>query len=93
MAGGQDNHAGGTPTPRSFVHREDAISFYSDYIQVIAPKEEIILNVYETIPGPPSPSGGIESAESRLRATIVMSKARAQRLGELLTGFSKDTGA
>lgn len=70
---------------RIFEQGPDAISLYSDLAQVIMPENEIFVQFYETIPGPPEPSSGrIEKVTSRLRVTIVLSLPHARVLGDLL---------
>ena len=70
---------------RFFEQAPDAISCYSDYAQVIHTGNEILLQFYETIPGPPAIGGNISKVISRLRATITISIAHAQNIGKLLT--------
>jgi len=62
---------------RFFEQGPDAISFYSDLIQVVHTGNEIVLQLYETIPGAPGPNGLIQSVRTRLRATITTSAAHA----------------
>lgn len=70
---------------RVFEQPSDAISFYSDMAQVISTGNEITLQFYETIPGPPGgPKGNILSVRTRLRATVTISKAHARNIGDLL---------
>ncbi len=70
---------------RLFEQPPDAASFYCDLAQVIGTQAEVVLQFYETIPGPPSgPTGQVTTARSRLRATIVVSKAHAANIGRLL---------
>ncbi len=70
---------------RTYDQPSDAISFYSDLGQVTLSGHEIILQFYETIPGPPGPpSGQITKATTRLRATVMLSVQHAQNLGQLL---------
>ncbi|MCR4321413.1 MAG: DUF3467 domain-containing protein [Candidatus Brocadiaceae bacterium] len=70
---------------RFFEQPPDAISCYSDFAQVMHTGNEILLQFYETIPGPPVPGGNIGKVRSRLRATITISVAHAQNIGKLLT--------
>lgn len=44
---------------RFYEHPPDAISFFSDIAQVINTGNEILLQFYETIPGPPGVEGVI----------------------------------
>ena len=69
--------------PRIFEQPPDAISFYSDMAQVSNTGREVLLQFYETIPGPPGPDG-ITQARSRLRATVIVSLAHAANLERLL---------
>lgn len=75
----------GTRVDRKFTQPADAISFYCDNIQAMGTGEEVVLQLYELIPGPPEgPEGTIKHAESRLRATVKLSKAHAKRIGKVL---------
>jgi hypothetical protein len=69
---------------RLFEQPPDAISFYTDFGQVISSGNEITLQFYETIPGPPDPAGNIKSVRSRLRATITLGVPHAHNIGKLL---------
>jgi hypothetical protein len=69
---------------RLFEQGPDLISFYSDFTQVINTGNEIIFQFYETIPGPPGPGGAIQTARSRLRATITVSMALAKNFANNL---------
>jgi hypothetical protein len=76
---------GGQAINRVFEQPADAISFYCDLAQVVGTPNEIVLQFYETIPGPPSGSkGDIQMARSRLRATVVVSQSHATNIGQLL---------
>jgi hypothetical protein len=68
------------------IHEQpaDAISFYSDIGQVFATGQEMVMQFYETIPGPPDREGRILKARTRLRVTITVSYAHARNLGKLL---------
>jgi len=68
------------------IHEQpaDAISFYSDIGQVFATGQEMVMQFYETIPGPPDREGRISKARTRLRVTITVSYAHARNLGKLL---------
>lgn len=68
---------------RVFEQPSDAISFYSDFGHVMETAEEIILQLYETIPEA-SEEGGVRTARTRLRATVMLSRPHARRLGKLL---------
>ena len=69
---------------RVFEQPPDALSFYSDFAQVIGTGSEVLLQFYETIPGTPGPGGQIQMVRTRLRATITVSKAHASNIGSLL---------
>lgn len=69
---------------RIFEQPADAISFYSDFTQVLASGEEVLLQLYETIPGPPEPEGRVQVFKTRLRATVMVSRPNARRIAELL---------
>jgi len=69
---------------RLFEQPHEAISFYSDYAQVIHTGPEVVVQFYETIPGNPVPLGQIPKVTTRLRATIMLSVPHAKNLGTLL---------
>lgn len=69
---------------RIFEQPPDAISFYCEMGQVIGTKNEIILQFYDSIPGPPGPSGLPMNLRTRLRATIILSHPHARNIGKLL---------
>ena len=70
---------------RVFEQGPDAISLYSDLAEVINTGHEVVIQFYETIPGPPEgPKGTVQVVKSHLRATITISKAHALNLGNLL---------
>lgn len=75
---------------RVFEQPPDAISFYSDLGQVLGTGNEIIIQFYETIPGPPGPGGKITRVRTRLRATITFSIAHAAKIGNLLIEKTKE---
>ena len=74
---------------RIFEQPEGSLSFYSDVAQVMGTGNEVLLQFYETIPGPPGPSGTMQMVRTRLRATIVVSYAHAANIGNLLIQHSK----
>jgi hypothetical protein len=74
---------------RVFEQPEGSLSFYSDVAQVMGTGNEVLLQFYETIPGPPGPSGTMQLVRTRLRATIVVSYAHAANIGNLLIQHSK----
>jgi hypothetical protein len=69
---------------RVFEIPPDALSCYSDHAQVMSTGNEVLLQFYETIPGPPGPDGRIAQVRTRLRATIIVSPQHAQNIGQLL---------
>lgn len=70
---------------RVFEQPPDSVSFYSDFAQIIGTGHEIVMQFYETIPGPPLPPGGeITKVRTRLRVTVVVSAAHAANIGNLL---------
>ena len=69
---------------RAFEQSPDALPTYSDYAQVAATGSEVMLQFYQSTPGPPRPEGGPEGVTTRLKATIVLSHSHAKRLGDLL---------
>ena len=70
--------------PRLYEQPPDAVSFYSDIGQVLYTGNEVVLQFYETIPGPPESGGVIKNVRSRLRATITVSISHAHNIGKLL---------
>jgi len=77
---------------RFFEQPADAISFFSDFAQVAHTGNEIVIQFYETIPGPPSREGGMTKVRTRLRATITVGLTHSQVIGKLLLekGESKE---
>lgn len=69
---------------RLFEQPAEAVSFFSDYAQIVGTGQEVTLQFYETIPGAPGPSGEIQMVRTRLRATIVVSHQHAINIGNLL---------
>jgi hypothetical protein len=69
---------------RTYEQPFEAISFYCDLAQVINTGHEIVVQLYETIPGPPLPSGQISKVITRLRATVTLGSRHAQNLGKML---------
>ena len=74
----------GIEAQRVFEQPADAISFYSDFAQVVASGNEVLLQFYETIPGPPGPDGQVQIARTRLRATVMVSPPHAGRIGQII---------
>jgi hypothetical protein len=71
-------------TERFFEQLPDAISFFTDFAQIAHTGNEIVIQFYETIPGPPGPEGHITKVRTRLRATITIGVAHAKTIGKLL---------
>lgn len=69
---------------RTFTQPVDAISFFSDYAQVLVSGDGITMQIYETIPGVPSGDGKVSSVTTRLRATVSMTEERARALAAAL---------
>jgi len=80
----ESQSAEGFQINRIFEQPPDAISFYSDFAQILATGHEVVMQFYETIPGAPGPGGKIQIARSRLRGTVVVSKSHAANIGRLL---------
>jgi hypothetical protein len=70
--------------PRFYEQLPDAISCYSDIAQILYTGNEVVLQFYETIPGPPESGGAIMNVRSRLRATITVSVPHARNIGKLI---------
>jgi hypothetical protein len=81
---------GALQAQRIYEQPQDAISFYCDLAQILATENEIVMQFYETIPGPPGPGGTIASVRSRLRATITLSIRHSQNIGRLLIEKTKE---
>jgi len=69
---------------RVFEQPADAASFYCDYAQIVGTEHEVVLQFYETIPGPPGPSGTLQMVRCRLRANVTIGKTHAVNIGRLL---------
>ncbi len=69
---------------RTWEQPEDAIVCYGEIAQIVRTQQEIYVQFYETIPSIPDSSGRVDTVRCRLRATVVLSKAHATRLGHLL---------
>jgi hypothetical protein len=74
----------GVQIRREFEQPADAISFYSDLTQVIGSANEILMQFYETIPGPPGSDGQAQTVKTRLRATVMVSRPHAGQIAQLL---------
>ncbi len=75
------------PAQRLFEQGPDAVSFYSDLVQVLNTGSEVVFQFYETIPGPPtSPAGQITHVRTRLRATIQLSPGHALNIANNILG-------
>jgi hypothetical protein len=70
---------------RIFEQPPEAVSFYCELAQIMATENEVTMQFYEAVPGPPGPAGNITTIRSRLRATITFSHRHARNLGKLLT--------
>lgn len=80
----EEESKGRMEVSRVFEQPADAISSYSDFAQIFGTGHEVMLQFYESIPGPPGPGGAVQIVRSRLRATIVVSLAHAANIGRLL---------
>jgi len=74
---------------RVFEQPPDAISFYCEMGQVFATENEMVMQFYETIPGPPDSAGNIPRVRTRLRATVTISFPHAKNIGKLLIEKTK----
>lgn len=79
----------GLEVKRFFEQSPDAISFYCDFAQVVSTRNEVVMQLYETIPGVPDREGKITKAVSRLMATVTLSVSHAQTLGKGLVERTK----
>lgn len=70
--------------PRIYEQPTDAVSFYSDIGQILYTGNEVVLQFYETVPGPPESGGTIKNVRSRLRATVTVSTLHARNIAKLL---------
>ncbi|MBI3075722.1 MAG: hypothetical protein HYY85_01855 [Deltaproteobacteria bacterium] len=81
----QESLETGVKISRLFEQPSDAISFYCDFAQIFSTGHEVVMQFYETIPGPPGPGGGPpQTAKTRLRATITVSMTHGNTIGNLL---------
>jgi len=78
---------------RLFEQGPDAISFYTDFAQVINTGNEVVFQFYETIPGPPGPNGQILNVRTRLRATVQLNITHALNLANNILGQAKQPQA
>ena len=53
----EEKAEGSVQVTRIFEQPADAISLYSDFAQIMGTGHEVVLQFYETIPGPPGPGG------------------------------------
>lgn len=74
---------------RLFEQPPDSVSFYADFGQILHTGNEIVIQFYETIPGPPDPGGNIRNIRTRLRTTITVSLSHARNIGKLLVEKTK----
>jgi len=75
---------GAVTVNRLFEQPSDAMTCYADFAQVLATGSEVVLQFYETIPGPPGQGGAVTTVRSRLRATVIVSPQHAVTLARLL---------
>jgi hypothetical protein len=73
-----------TQVPRFYEQPPDAVSFYSDMAQILYTGYEVLLQFYETVPGPPDSEGTIKNVRSRLRATITLNTSHALNIAKLV---------
>jgi hypothetical protein len=72
----------GKSLERVFEQPPDAVVCYSDLVQMTGSEHEIVIQFYESIPGPPQqPSGGPANVKSRLRASVIVSREHAAKIG------------
>ena len=74
---------------RVYEQPPDAVTCYCEIAHITGTGHEVVMQFYETVPGPPSAGGKIQMVRSRLRATVVVNKAHAVNIGRLLL---KQTG-
>lgn len=74
----------GAQVERYFEQSPTAISFYCDLTQVVSTGNEVMLQLYETIPAPPDREGKITKVVSRLKATVTFSLPHAHNFGKVL---------
>ena len=75
---------------RIYEQPPDSISFYCEITQVFGTKNEIIVQLYETIPGIPSPARKLGKVRTRLKTTVVFSLSHAANLGKALVKRTKE---
>jgi hypothetical protein len=76
---------------RYFEQSPNAVSFYCDFAQVITTGNEVVIQLYETIPSAPDREGKITKVVTRLRATVTVSLAHAHNFGQQLIERTKET--
>jgi len=74
----------GTQVERYFEQSPTAISFYCDMTQVVSTGNEVVVQLYETIPSPPDREGKITKVISRLKVTVTFSVPHAHNFGKIL---------
>jgi hypothetical protein len=74
----------GTQVERYFEQAPTAISFYCDMTQVVSTGSEVVVQLYETIPGPPDREGKITKVITRLKATVTFSPMHALNFGKII---------
>jgi hypothetical protein len=84
------NEIKGVSVERFFEQPPDAISFFSDFAQIIHTGNEIVIQFYESIPGPPGIDGQIKKVITHLRASITVGLAHSQTIGRLLIEKGKE---
>ena len=84
MAQDSQPEASALQVTRLFEQPPDSISFYCDLGQVLGTPNEVVMQFYETIPGPPGQGGQIQTVRSRLRATVTLSRQHAGNIGSSL---------
>ena len=85
----QEPQQDGIRVQRLYEQPADALSLYSDLVQVIGTGHEVVLQFYESIPGPPGPDGRITMTRTRLRVNVIVSPSHAANIGRLLTEHSQ----
>lgn len=87
---GKNEASSRTDIERYFEQSPNAVSFYCDLAQIVSTGNEIVMQLYETIPAPPDRDGKITKAISRLRATVTLSLPHARIFGRYLVERTKE---
>jgi hypothetical protein len=74
----------GLQVNRVFEQPADAVTLYADFAQILGTGSEVIVQLYETIPDVPGPTGQVQSVRSRLRATVILAPGHARSIAQLL---------